>query len=65
MYKVAKIVPEMQKRLCDLEKEDLDELYSLRLSGKKRIWGIKESNLLWFLWWDPEHEICPSLLKNT
>jgi hypothetical protein len=65
LVKIVKILPSMQKRLIEIEKEDLDELYSLRLSGKKRIWGIKESNILWLLWWDPNHEICQSAPKNT
>ncbi|MBN4056127.1 hypothetical protein JYT20_00225 [Rhodothermus sp. AH-315-K08] len=28
-----------QKRLRDIKQDDLDELYSLRLQGKWRIWG--------------------------
>src|SRR5680860_465510 len=45
-----------QKRL-----EDLDQIFSLRLSGKERIWGIREGNVLRILWWDPKHQVCPSL----
>ncbi len=65
VIQIVKIIPSAQKRLQQLEKDDLDELYSLRISGKKRIWGIKEGNIFWLLWWDPEHEICPSLKKHT
>lgn len=65
LVKVEQLTSGSQKRLRDLKQDDLDELYSLRLTGKKRIWGIKDGNILWLLWWDPEHEICPSLLKNT
>ncbi len=54
-----------QKRLIQLQKEDLDQLFSLRLTGRKRIWGIKEGNILWLLWWDPNHEVCPSHKKHT
>ena len=54
-----------QTRLIDINQDDKDELYSIRLSGKVRVWGVKESNVIRLLWWDPEHEICPSLLKNT
>jgi hypothetical protein len=56
---------EAQKRLLEIQKEDLDDLFSLRLSGRKRIWGIKEGNVLWLLWWDPAHEVCPSPKKHT
>jgi len=39
-----------------------DALVSLRLSGKERVWGILQENALLLLWWDPGHEICPSIL---
>lgn len=54
-----------QKRLKEIKKDDLDQLFSLRLSGRERMWGIKDSNLLWLLWWDPRHEVCPSYKKHT
>ena len=56
---------EAQKRLIQIGKEDLDQLFSLRLTARKRIWGIKENNILWLLWWDPNHEVCPSHKKHT
>lgn len=54
-----------QKRLEKIEKDDQDQLYSLRLSGKERIWGIKDGNIFSLLWWDPNHEVCPSLKRHT
>lgn len=54
-----------QKRLTQIQKDDLDQLFSLRLTGRKRIWGIKEGNIFWLLWWDPNHEVCPSNKKHT
>ena len=36
---------------AQFKKDDLDQLYSLRLTGKKRIWGIKEGNILWEWQW--------------
>jgi hypothetical protein len=52
-------------RLAALRLDDLEELFSLRLSGRERIWGVLEHNVLTLLWWDPDHQICPSLKKNT
>ncbi len=37
-----------------------DEVMSLRLTGQKRIFGYMEVSVMHILWWDPEHEICPS-----
>jgi hypothetical protein len=59
------LCPQAQKRLIQIQKEDLDQLFSLRITGQKRIWGIKEENVLWLLWWDPKHEVCPSPKKHT
>jgi hypothetical protein len=54
-----------QKRLDLIRQDDNDELFSLRLSGKKRIWGIVNGNIFSVLWWDPDHAVCPSNLKHT
>lgn len=61
----ADLCSEAQKRLIQIKKDDLDQLFSLRLTGRKRIWGIKENNILWLLWWDPKHEVCPCVRKHT
>jgi len=44
---------------------DFDDLLSLRLSGRERIWGILDRGAVTLLWWDPNHEVCPSELKHT
>ncbi len=62
---VDNLASDAKKRLREIGQDDLDQLYSLRISGKKRIWGIREGYLLWFLWWDPFHSVCPSTKKHT
>ncbi len=52
-----------RERLVQLKQHDLDELLSLRLSGAERIWGILSEGVRTIIWWDPDHKICPSLLK--
>lgn len=42
-----------------------DTLMSLRISARERLWGIRTGNIIDLLWWDPEHEICPSEPKHT
>jgi hypothetical protein len=54
-----------QNRLIEIGQDDLDRLVSLRLTGKQRVWGIWEQGTLNLLWWDPEHQVCPSTLKHT
>lgn len=58
---IAKICKEARKRLLEIEQDDIETIYSLRLTGKKRIWGIKDGRILKVIWWDPKHGVCPSL----
>lgn len=52
-------------RLTELKLDDIDELVSLKISSMERIWGIKQQAVFLILWWDPDHQVCPSFKKNT
>jgi hypothetical protein len=54
-----------QDRLCAIELDDLDELMSFRLGGKTRVWCRMDRNVMLVLWWDPEHQVCPSMKIHT
>lgn len=56
-----KLCDDAKHRLRELGHDDLDELWTLRLSGPERIWGIRNCNVFTLLWWDPKHQVCPSL----
>lgn len=62
-YEVHKICTEAQKRLAELQQDDLEEIFRFRVSGKKRLYGIVISHWFWVLWWDPEHKIYPTELS--
>lgn len=36
-----------------------------RITAKERVWGLLVEDVFYLLWWDPEHEVCPSHLKHT
>jgi len=57
--------PEVSKRLQELKLEEFDELFSLRLSGTERIYGMLEGRVLKILWYDPTHSVWPSEKKHT
>ena len=44
---------------------DFDQLLSLRLTAKERLWGVLDRGVVTLLWWDQNHEVCPSALKRT
>lgn len=60
-----KLCPDAQRRLADLRMDDIEELHTLHLTGTKRVWGILSENVISLLWWDPDHQVCPSLKKHT
>lgn len=62
---ITNLSSEAKSRLREINQDDVDELVSLRLSGKERVWGILDQGVLTLLWWDPEHQVCPSLKKHT
>lgn len=62
---IDKINKNAQKRLTQINNDDIESLVSLRLTGPKRIWGIRDRNILKIIWWDPKHQVCPSKRKHT
>jgi len=56
---VNKLSEDAKKRLEEINLDDVDSLFSLRLTGKRRLYGIREGRVLKLIWYDPEHKICP------
>lgn len=54
-----------QNRLVHLKKDDVDGLWELRLAGQERVWGLRQADIFYLLWWDPDHQVCPSHLRHT
>ncbi len=45
--------------------EATDSIFSFALQNKLRILGIREGRFFHVLWYDPEHQACPSQKKHT
>jgi hypothetical protein len=56
---------EAENRLQELQLDDVNGLYSLRICGRERIFCILDVNIMKILWWDPHHTVCLSHKKNT
>lgn len=50
---------EAQRRLAELKADDVDEVFSLRLTNTLRLFGVREGRVLRFLWHDPNHTVYP------
>jgi hypothetical protein len=62
---VTALVKPARKRLKEIGMEDTDQIFSLRMGARPRIWGIRDVAVLQIIWWDPEHAVCPSQKKGT
>lgn len=62
--KISILTKEAQKRIQELHIYE-DEIYSLRLNNKKRLFGIINDNKFSIIWYDQEHEVYPYDKKHT
>ena len=54
---VSALIPEAQQRWNELKLDEYDNIFSLRLTGEKRLYGILENGVFRIVWFDPKHEI--------
>lgn len=57
-------------RLVEIKMEDTDTVFSLRLQGAVRLYGIRDGRVLKLLWLDPWHDdprraVCPAQRHHT
>lgn len=57
----ATLSPEAESRISSLHLEERrDQIFSLHLSNRHRIIGLREHEKFIVKWYDPEHGFCPS-----
>lgn len=61
---ISEMVKEAQRRAMEL-KLDVDQLFSLRLEGKKRLYGIIDNGKFYIVWYTSDHDIYLSNKKHT
>lgn len=54
---VSELIPEAQQRWGELKLDEYDSVFSLRLTGEQRLYGILEDGVLKIVWFDQTHEI--------
>lgn len=45
--------------------EDSDQIFSFAFNNKLRIIGLRERDKFHVLWYDPNHNVCPSFKRHT
>lgn len=62
---IGNLCREAQERLQELGLDDREVIVELRLTGTQRLWALREGSMLYVLWWDLHHKVCPSTKRNT
>ena len=62
---IDEISPKAKKRLKDVNLDYLEYLFSFRVSGRERLWGNRENEAFYIIWWDPKHTVYPVQKKHT
>lgn len=62
---IDNLIKSAQTRAEEIRISEYEELYSLRLTGTLRLFGILENGEYSLVWYDSGHEICPSQKKHT
>jgi len=57
---VRDLIDDAGMRLKALKLDDVDTLLSIAVTGRQRLWALRENSTAVLLWWDPNHAICPS-----
>ncbi len=57
--------PRARERLEVLNLADQTKIWRLRIRGTGRLYGFLTGNVFHVVFWDPDHEVWPSQLKNT
>lgn len=60
-----KLCKQAQDKLAELGLDDVEQLISLRVGARERVWGILNNSVLDLLWWDPDHLVYPVSLRHT
>jgi hypothetical protein len=62
---VSKCSSVAQERLRVLKLDDQAQLMSLSVNSRARVIGILDRGIFRILWWDRDHQVCPSHMKHT
>lgn len=59
------ICHDAKKRLRELQLDEFEELWKLKVHGKIRVWGMRVASNYLIVWWDPDHTVYPMDPKDN
>jgi hypothetical protein len=62
---IERLCKDARDRLRDIQRDDLDRLFSWRVGGTGRIWCAEYGGIMCVLWWDPDHTVLPTPKRHT
>lgn len=62
---INRICLDAQKRLQELNQNDIDQLFVMHFENKSCLWGIRDGRALKVIWWDPDHQVYPTEPKRS
>lgn len=62
---INNMIKPAQQRAKEINIDVHQELFSLRFNGTERILGVLTNGEFHMVWYDKNHEICPSSKRNT
>jgi hypothetical protein len=54
---VEKIEDEAKARLSEIGRDEFETLFQLNVRGGIRLWGIRDRQIFYLLWYDPKHTV--------
>lgn len=52
-------------RLTTMRRDDMTKIQRLEFTGLQRLYGFLDGNVFHVVWWDPNHQVYESKLRNT
>ncbi len=56
-YPYADLPTECQNALRKIKMDTFDNLWSLHIDGRRRLWGVRVDGFFLALWYDPDHNV--------
>jgi len=57
---IDELKQQLQNRLNERKLDYVERLFQICMGSIHRIWGYRERRVFYLMWYDPEHDVCPT-----